>query len=733
MKRRNQAAPGAFLWVLCLLVSGYAIGAKAQTSAVPPQSTVTSWQKIPIPALPAFHPQQPKRVVLPNGMIIFLQEDHELPLISGTARIRGGARSEPPAKAGMLEIYGEAWRTGGTKSQTGDQFDDYLEIRAAKVESGSNADSTTLSWSCLKGDFDDVFRIFADLLRNPEFRADKIDLARKEIDDSISRRNDEVGEIASRESTELAYGKDNPYAREPEYATIAAVTRQDLLDWHHNQVVPNNILLGVVGDFDSAALEAKLRQAFGDWAKSAPSKAPEIQFAPAKPGSYLIPKPDVNQSSIRMVELGIRRDDPDYFATQVFNEAFGGGFSSRLFRNLRTARGLAYEVGGGIGSAFDHPGIVRISMGTKSASTVEAIQGIYDQIDELKSNPISEQEINRAKDSILNSFVFNFDSPEKVLHERMAYEFYGYPPDFLERFRSGIEKVQAADVARVAAKYLHRDQLAVLVVGNPSEFDMPLTALGPVTNLDITIPPPPGQAQEVPAAPIAKPTASNPEGKDLAAKVVQAMGGLEKLKSVSSLRVDLNEQEAEGGPPARIQVVIAFPDRMRVDVLTPRGPLAVVVSPTAGFMSATAMGSSDMPPDQKAETMQQIHRDLIYVGQHLDDPSFFFFAGGAEKVGDTDTRIVDVSGGDMVIRWFVDPQTGHILREAYEATGNSGAVQRQTELSDWKTSDGITLPYRHKNSADGHPASVVTYNSIQINPAVDRKLFEKPAEPAKPQ
>jgi zinc protease len=453
----------------------------------------TDWQQIPIAPLPAFHPQEPKRIELPNGMVIFLQEDHELPLIDGTARIRGGSREEPANKTGLLDIYGEVWRTGGTKSQTGDQLDDFLEIRAAKVETGNNEDSTSISWSCLKADFDDVFKVFADLLNEPEFRADKIDLAQKEMFDAISRRNDDVHEIASRESTKLAYGKSNPYTREPEYATVAAVTRQDLIDWHHAHVQPNNIILGVVGDFDSAAMEAKLRAVFGSWPRGPATKAPEIRFEPAKPGYYLIPKSDVNQSNIRMVELGIRRDNPDYFAIQVFNEAFGGGFSSRLFRNIRTAKGLAYDVGGGIGSAFDHPGISRISTGTKSKSTVESIEAIYDEIDDLKQNPISEEEIKRAKDSILNSFVFNFDSPEKVLRERMAYEFYGYPADFLERYRAGIEKVQKADVERAAEKYLHKDQLAVLVVGNTSEFDKPLSELGPVINVDITIPPPPGQ------------------------------------------------------------------------------------------------------------------------------------------------------------------------------------------------------------------------------------------------
>jgi zinc protease len=471
----------------------------------------TDWQQIQISPLPAFHPQEPKRIELPNGMVIFLQEDHELPLIDGVARVHGGTRDEPAGKTGMLDIFGDVWRTGGTKSLSGDQLDDFLEVRAAKVETGSNADSTTISWSCLKGDFDDVFKLFTDLLREPEFRTDKIELAQRQMYDSISRRNDEVSEIASRESVKLAYGAKNPYARQPEYATVAAITRQDLVDWHHGRVVANNIILGVVGDFDSAAMEAKLRQTFGAWPKGPAVKPPEIQFEPARPGYYLIPKPDVNQSSIRMVELGIRRDNPDYYATQVFNEAFGGGFASRLFRNIRTAKGLAYDVGGGIGTAFDHPGVVRMSMGTKSATTIESIQAIYEQIDDLPKNPISEDEIKRAKDSILNSFVFNFDSPGKVLRERMAYEFYKYPPDFLERYRAGIEKVQPSDVARAAARYLHKDKLAVLVVGNTAEFDKPLSALGSVTNVDITIPPPPGEKGDKEEQP-AKPSASNPEG-----------------------------------------------------------------------------------------------------------------------------------------------------------------------------------------------------------------------------
>jgi zinc protease len=452
----------------------------------------TNWQDIRVAPLPVFHPQEPKRFELPNGMVIFLQEDHELPFINGFARIRGGSRSEPAAKVGLVSMYADTWRTGGTKTQNGDQLDDFLEARAAKVETGAGADSTTIGMTSLKQDFDDVFKVVLDLLQNPEFREDKLEIAKKGAFDEISRRNDDTGSIVAREAAKLGYGEQSPYARVPEFATIAAITRQDLLDWHKTHVSPNNIIMGLSGDFDTAAMEAKLRAAFGSWQKGPAVKEPEIPISPAKPGYYVVNKPDVNQSAINMVDLGTTRKNPDYYAIQVFNEAFGGSFSSRLFSTIRSKLGLAYEVSGGAGKAWDHPGLTRIGMGTKSESTVESIQALDAQIAELKTNPINDIEIKRAKDSILNSFIFAFDSPAKILRERMAYEFYGYPPDFLERYRAGVEKVTKEDLARVAAKYLHREKMAVLVVGNTAEFGKPLSSLGPVKELDISIPPPAG-------------------------------------------------------------------------------------------------------------------------------------------------------------------------------------------------------------------------------------------------
>jgi zinc protease len=691
----------------------------------------TNWQQIPIPPLPLFKPPQPKRIQLTNGMVIFLQEDHELPLISASARIRGGSHNDPAAKVGLADIYGEVWRTGGTKTKTGDQLDDFLEARAAKVETSGGSDSTNVGLNCLKGDFDDVFKVFVDLLQNPEFRSDKLDLAQKQAYDSISRRNDDISTIARRETVKLAYGKDNPYAREPEYSTIAAITRQDLLDWHKTYVHPNHLILGLSGDFDAKAMEAKLRAAFESWPKGGELPKEDIQYHPAPPGYYQISKEDVNQSSIHMVGLGTTRNNPDYYALSVFNEAFGGGFSSRLFNDIRTKRGLAYNVGGGIGTNFGHPGILQFVLGTKSQSTVESIQALDEDLSNLSKQSITDDEIKQAKDAILNAFIFRLDSPDKVLAERVTYEFYGYPLDWLDKFPVEIQKVTAADVNRVATKYVHRDQLAVLVVGNPKEFDKPLSSLGPVKEIDISIPPPPGAKEEKSE----NPTSSNEEGKALAAKVVAAMGGEGKLASIKALKakLTLTQKTPQGDFPMHMETIIVFPDHLHAEMDTPNGAVNIVVTPQAGFMAIPGQGAHDFPASQKAETLEQIKRDPIFIAAHSKEGNVFFRAAGTEKVGDTETRIVDVNAAGAFIRWFVDPQSGHILKETYRTLSQSGPVQGETDMESWKPVAGLTIPFVRHNKQNGQDSSTAEYTALELNPDVNPKIFEKPAEKPAPQ
>jgi len=458
------------------------------------------WAKIPIPPLHAFKPQQPHRVELANGLIIFLQEDHELPFINGSVLIRGGSRDEPAAKAGMVSLYGSTWRTSGSAATNGDTLDTQLAAKAAHIETGGGSANTSLGWSSLKGDFDSVFASAMDLLMHPAFKADKLQLARRRMEAAIARRNDEAQGIAVREAIKQVYGPTSPYARQAEYATVEAVTLDDLQAWHDRTVVPNNMMVSISGDFDSAAMEAKLRAVFEPLPRGTKIETAQLDYPGPKHGVNFVDKSDVNQSTVFIVGLGTEQSNPDYYALSVMNEIFSGGFGSRVFQYVRTKLGLAYEVGGEFSAAYDHPGIFYGAVVTKSASTVPATQAVLEEIGRLKTNPPTPAEMKRAKDDQLNSFIFNYDTPEKTLSQQVVLAFYGYPSDFLEKYKDGIEKVTAADVTRVANKYIDVSKLATVVVGNKAEIQPPLSTLGPVTNLDITIPPPPGKPAAGPPA-----------------------------------------------------------------------------------------------------------------------------------------------------------------------------------------------------------------------------------------
>lgn len=495
IRDRRSGIRGQMGWLVLKIsplavLSGVLLGALSAPVALNAQQN-KPWEKVPIPKLHEFKPQQPKRIELKNGIVLFLQEDHELPFVSGSVMIPGGSRDEDAAKAGLVSLYGEAWRTSGTAKMSGDALDDLLEAKAAHIETDGNTISTSISWDSLKGDSDEVFALALDLLLHPKFSADKLELAQQQAATGIMRRNDNAPGIAGRESAKLIYGANSPYTRQPELATIGAVTVEDLQAWH-DQTLGGKLIVGVSGDFDAAAMEAKLRAAFEGLPKVKAAPARNDKFAGPAPGISFINKEDVNQSNVEIVGLGTDRHNPDVPTLAVMNDILGGGFASRLIQKVRTEMGLAYAVGGGYGYSYDHPGTFRVIVRTKSASTVEATKAALAEIAGLAGTPFTEVELNRAKDSILNSFLFEYDTRDKVLAERERLEFYGYPADYLETYKAGIEKVTVADLNAAAKKYIHADKLAVLVVGNGPEIKPGLDELkmGPVQAVDITIPQP---------------------------------------------------------------------------------------------------------------------------------------------------------------------------------------------------------------------------------------------------
>jgi zinc protease len=713
-----------------LAVSVLAGAAAALLVALPVvgAAQAADWKAIQKPSLRPFVPQQPVRVALPNGMVLFLQEDHELPFVRGVVRVRGGSREEPAAKTGLVSIYGQVWRIGGTKAKSGDDLDDFLEARGARVETGGGSDSTTLSWDCLSQSFEDVFPVVVDLLREPEFRAEKLGIAKNQLNTGIARRNDDPGGIASREARRLGYGAESPYARMPEYATVAAVTRDDLLAWHKRTVHPNAMLVGVSGDFDAKKMEAAIRRAFGSWPKGPALVKAQVAIQPAKPGVYFVQKDDVNQSNIRMVHLGITRDNPDYHAVEVMNEIFGGGFSARLFSNIRTKKGLAYSVGGGIGSGFDAPGLFQLAMSTKSGSTAAAIDALYEEIDNLLKTPATADELKRAKDAILNSFIFRFDTKQKVLTERMLYEFYGYPSDSLERYRAGIEMTTADDVARVARKYVQKDRIALLVVGKAADLDRPMASFGGVTALDVTIPDADSLKKRA-----AAPRETTPEARALLERVVQGLGGADRLRAVMALRqkTAVKRKTPQGEMSIDAETITSCSGRLYQRMRTPMGEMVMVLSPEAAFMTMGPQ-TRDLPASQREALVKSLKTNPVCVAQAASDPKLVLATSGQEKVGDVEASILDVQSDGAEARWWVDPGTGRILRISSRATGPTGPAEEVREFDDWRVVDGLSLAFKTKVKTNGEDSGSQEVVEAQVNPEIDPKLLEKPAAPPAP-
>ncbi|MBW3564664.1 MAG: insulinase family protein [Acidobacteria bacterium] len=710
------------LITLAVTIAGCATSDSATTSSRA-AGIPDTWTAISTPELRSFDIAEPKRIELSNGLVIFLQEDHEVPLIKGIVTIRGGERNVPGSKAGLTDVYGQAWRTGGTTSMTGDEIDEMLEARAAIVETYADVDSSGMTWDSLTEDFETTFGVAMDLLQNPEFREEKIGLAKNQVRTGIARRNDNPAAIASREARKLVYGTGSPYARNVEYDTLAAVDRDDLIAFHERTVHPNNMIIGIVGDFDPIQMESRLRRAFGDWDRGPEIEAPVIALETADPGVYFIPKNDVTQSNIRIVAPGALRDDPNYYALRVMNEIFGGGFSARLFSRIRSDRGLAYSVGGGVGTAYDHPGLFQISMGTKSGTTLEAIKALYGEIESFQAGPIEEAELTRARESLLNSFIFSIDSKEEVLREKMTLEFYGYPLDMIDRFQSEISSVTLDDVQRVARDYIDRENLAVVVVGKADDFDADLSTLGPVTEIDIAIPEP-GSTSMVELE-------TDAAGQSTLDKVVRGLGGAAAVDRVRSIRrvadINITLPQGQGAMSAKLDSVEKYPGSFRQTIALPMGQMTTIVGDDVAVMM-TPGGNQALPAAQRQETLKQLTKSPINIVQHRNDAAYRFSSGGTQTIDGRTVEVLDVDAAGVRIRWFVDPRSGYIVRSEGGSLSMMGTpVNERVDYSDFRNVEGIVQPYRMTVYEDGNQAASINITEIDVNPTVAPDFWMVPS------
>jgi predicted Zn-dependent peptidase len=426
-----------------------------------------------------------ERVVLKNGTPVYLLQDHELPIVTLTALIRTGSVYDPAGKSGLASLTGAQLRGGGTKKAAPSEIDSELEFMASSVESSFGSDLGTVTLSSLTRNLDRTLQIFSESLFQPRFDEKRLDVAKQQALETIRRQNDDPKELGDRELHKAIYAG-HPLGILPTAASVAAIKREDLLAFHRRFVRPDTMILAVAGDFDRTSLLSSLNQLIGSVHVEGELQLPEIpqvtlQFAPA----VLHAPKQINQSVIRLGHLGITKDDPDLYAIRVLDFILGGSFTSRLMMEIRTNQGLAYNVGSHFEVGRRFIGSFTAETETRAEATGTTISLMLSLIEGVRKEAVTEQELKLARESIINSFLFGFTTPASIVVQQARLEFYGYQPDFLERYRERIAAVTREDILRAAKKHVHSDAFKLVVVGDQRHFDKPLSSFGRVTALEL--------------------------------------------------------------------------------------------------------------------------------------------------------------------------------------------------------------------------------------------------------
>jgi predicted Zn-dependent peptidase len=436
-----------------------------------------------------FKAQKPGMTAVKKGVTLYFKEDHEQPVVNGSVIIKTGSLYEPADKVGLASLAMRMLKAGGTKTLTPDALEEKLDFLGSSIGSYAGLEYSEINLWTLSKNFDETWKVLIDILYNPAFDKDRFDTEKKKDLESIRRRFDYPTSLGFTLYTELIYGQDFPEARRTTSAGINAITLDDIKAFYEKNIRDKEIIIAFTGDFKQAQVLALLKKSFKDWKGNAPAKldVPKAALA-AKPGVYLIDKPDMTQAIILMGHLGLNNLDPDNVEVGIFNFILGtGSFNSRLMREVRSNRGLAYSTGGMIGLGRDKGMFYNFCM-TKSQSAGEAIKLMRDISAGMTKNPVTAEELEVAKKYEVNAFVHKFDSAQAVVSQAIYLKLDGYPDNYLDTYLPRIRKVDAARVLAIGKKAVHPDGMVILVVGKKAEVIAQLKALGMGEVIELPLP-----------------------------------------------------------------------------------------------------------------------------------------------------------------------------------------------------------------------------------------------------
>jgi zinc protease len=705
--RKLAAKPGSAPAMAPAKSSNPAAGAARTAGPSAAPAAGPSYKDLKYPPLRPVQIPKVDSATLANGMRLYLLEDRELPLVNGTALVDTGMLLDPPGKVGLANLTATAMRTGGTRTATADQLNERLEDAAGTVETGISSNSATVTFSSLKESTAEVLAIFKDVLTAPQFNEEKIDMARTQMRNAIAHRNDDAGQIAHRELSDILYGRDTPYGREQEYATVGNILRSDLQAFHARYFFPRNTMLAIRGDFDSAAMKAQIEKLFADWTvEQPPAEFPKVNPAPNPDAAaiYLATKKDISQTFFSLGQLGGLLKEKDYAALAIMADILGGGPSSRLAQRMRARMSGTSTVSAKWDPGYDLPGLFEISGSTTSLSTVETLKAIQDEVARIRSSEVTEEELKTAKEGAINRLVFAFDTKAKTLNRVLTYEYFGYPADFIGLYQKALEAVTRADVLRVAKERLKPEAFATVLVGDPGDFIPPIESLNQtVHKIDLTIP--------QPKLTVAKSDPGSIErGKAILARLQQAVGGLEKLAAVKDSTLVADYVVESGGKVTPIKHTERWlaPMHYREDNELGGGTISSYFDGQFGWITVPG-GSIPLAGPTLKQVQGNAFRQyqLLLQGDNLPETA-------VNAVDDQTIEIVSDWGQSA--RVAVDPATGLPLKIRYEGIVRSGPPPVTEETwSDFREVAGIKVPFKITITEGGRKYADVTVTGFRVN------------------
>lgn len=450
-----------------LLACFYAATAAADLRLRPPD-------KITYPEL-KFEPPKAERAVLENGIVLYIMEDHELPVVNLSALIRTGSIHDPVGKEGVAELTAQLMRTGGTKKLKSDELDKRLDYLAASASISMHADYASANFSVLSKDLEEGLNILSQIFISPAFEKKKLELAVQLKKEDLLRLQDNPQRLAFREFNRLVYQND-PRGKLTSNKSLDNIIRSDLINFHRRFFHQNNIMFSITGDITKEQAVKMLTKHFGNWKKGLAAEKIPAPSANPKGGIYYLPK-EIPQSTIVTGQFAPGKHNPDYYSFTVLDFIAGsGGFNSRIFSAVRNNEGLAYSAGS-FYRAHSSFGVFGAYAFTKTSSTIQTLSLINSVLDEMKLNSVNHDELSWAKQSINNRFIFSFTSAESIARLQMGIEFQQLPADYLEKYRERIENVSLEDLKRLSNAYLNKTNNVVLILGDYKNFDKPLNQI----------------------------------------------------------------------------------------------------------------------------------------------------------------------------------------------------------------------------------------------------------------